>query len=546
MLKRLDIENYLLIEHQRIEFQAGLSVITGPTGSGKSMLTGAIAAVFGGRLHADVACKADEPVKISAFLCLSTAERAMLPAYDSGDGTLKLERIIKPNGKSVYRCQDKIIKLADVMNIKAVCYSHCRQHQQLDLFDDTKHLDMLDQYAQIETHEVTDAYQAWQSAQRKLDLLLAARAEHDVETIQFFYEELEAFFEHGYEYEQLLQEMAAYEKLLKSFEALEKLSQHLNQHGADQLIEAIIADPLQQVFASTLMDYQAQHAAFKQALSIQLNEQPASDDYRVLKDMQMKWHELARKHRCQPYELMQKKMDYAQVLQTINTLDEDQAQAVVEEAKLMYVQLAVSISAKRREAAQTLAQQMSKDMQKLGMQQGLFFVDVQAASQGPTGQDACQFLASTNLGQMPQPLKNTLSGGELSRVNLAFQEQCASQMRPIQLLDEVDVGISGQVAEQVATLLYQRAQRHQVIVISHLPQMTMMADHHGYVSKQGLADKTQIDFCWLTGMARINGLAELIAGESINALAKEHAAELLKDAEAIKARVRTSVLHASL
>lgn len=543
MLKKLEIENYLLIEHQVVEFQAGLSVITGPTGSGKSMLTGAIAALFGGRVHADAACVVDKPVKLSATLILNSAEKELLAKYHINGDMLQLERTIKPNGKSIYRCQEKNIKLADVLNIKSVCYSHCRQHQQLDLFDDTKHLDMLDQYAQIEIYELTEAYQAWQDAERKLAILKAARAEYDLKTIQFFYDELDTFFEHGYQYEQLLQEMAACEKLIKSYEAVDKLYQKLNQQSIDQQIDGIISDPLQHALAPTLIEFQAQQVQFKQSIAMQLNEQPSLDDYQVLKDLQIKWHELARKHRCQPFELMQKKIDYGQVLQTITTLDEDQAQSKVEDAKVLYEQLADLISKKRRDAAQTLAQQMSKDMQKLGMQQGMFFVDIQDALKGPKGQDGCQFLASTNLGQMPQPLKNTLSGGELSRVNLAFQEQCVSQMRPIQLLDEVDVGISGQVAEQVATLLYQRAQRHQVIVISHLPQMTMMADHHGYVSKQGLADKTRIDFRWLDGATRIQGLAELIAGESINALAKEHAAELLKQADTVKTKVKTSALH---
>ena len=134
---------------------------------------------------------------------------------------------------------------------------------------------------------------------------------------------------------------------------------------------------------------------------------------------------------------------------------------------------------------------------------------------------------STNPGQMPQSLKETLSGGELSRVGLALQEHCPSNMKPIQLLDEVDVGISGHVAEQVAYLLFKRSKKHQIIAISHLPQMAMMADQHGYISKNVVEEQARIGFKWLNSKERIDALAELLAGKKINQAAKEHAKELL-------------------
>jgi DNA repair protein RecN (Recombination protein N) len=114
---------------------------------------------------------------------------------------------------------------------------------------------------------------------------------------------------------------------------------------------------------------------------------------------------------------------------------------------------------------------------------------------------------------------------------LALQEHCASHMKPIQLLDEVDVGISGHVAEQVAQLLYKRSKNHQIIAISHLPQMAMMADQHGYICKGVKNDQACIQFKWLNDKERVDGLAELLAGKKINDAARDNAQQLLMSAD---------------
>lgn len=534
MLKCLEIENYLLIDQLRIPFNSGLNVLTGPTGSGKSMITSAIGLAFGGRVHGAVASKQDEPTIIRIQLKVTDELKAEFSDYLDKHGCIELERVIKVTGKSIYRCGGKPIKMAAVTKIRNACFSYRQQHQQLDLFDSALHIQLLDEFAEIDTAQVAAAYQDWQQAEHRLTLLKTMKDTHDETTIDHFYKELETFFDQQLTYDELNEQLDLGARQQKSIDLVRTMHRDLlakdQGEGLDDLMEMY---PENQLVTSMLALYQQQSETVK-VISAFLEEHADQSEYEQAQQTLARWHELARKHRCQPYELFAVYEQLHETIDALANLDEDQALEASIQAKKVYMTLAESLTERRKASAVELAQNMSKAIQSLGMNHGLFFVNITQSEPSAKGVDACSFYVSTNPGQMPQPLKDTLSGGELSRVSLALQEQCRTQMRAIQLLDEVDVGISGHVAEQVAQLLYRRAQDYQIIAISHLPQMAMMADHHGYISKKLVDDRACVEFKWLSKDQRVVGLAELLAGCEVNVAAKQNAQQLLDQAQDTK------------
>lgn len=530
MLNWLSIENYILIDVLRLSFKPGFNVLTGPTGSGKSMITSALGILFGSRMQGDMSLDKLKPITIKASLQINTILSSEISEFVGENQCLELERTIK-KGKSIYKCCGKSIKLVDVIKIRDIYFCHRQQHQQLDLFDDERHLDWLDDFGTVDRTQVEQTFSEWQKCKHQLKILRQLKNSHDEATIEHFYQELADFFQNMCTYDELNQQLDLEIKKKRTIDIVRSIYQDINISNLDQKISQIQEAYSEHTILESLTHYVSEQDNIMTDLDGFLQENSDQSKYESLKETLHIWHELSRKHRCQPYELKDVFEQIQETMQTLSNLDENQAFDACQKAEKNYVQLAESLTQQRKSIAIELAKKMTHSIQALGMQHALFFINVAECDPSKTGSDKCQFLVSTNPGQMPQSLKETLSGGELSRVGLALQEHCASHMKPIQLLDEVDVGISGHVAEQVAQLLYKRSKKHQIIAISHLPQMAMMADQHGYISKGVKGDQACIQFKWLDEEERITGLAELLAGKKINDAAKENAQQLLVSAQ---------------
>lgn len=530
MLNCLSIENYILIDKLELDFKPGFNVLTGPTGSGKSMITNALGVLFGARIQSDAALDKSQPVVIKASLQADLSALQTFTDYVNDQGCFELERTVK-KGKSTYKCCGKPIKLVDMIKIRDAHFCHRQQHQQLDLFNDDLHLDWLDDFGNISRAQVEQAYLEWQKCKQQLHILRQLKSSHDEVTIEHFYQELADFFQNMSSYEELNQQLDLEVKKKKTMDMVKAIYHDMSsselETGIDQLQDAFPDDPV----TETMLAYTSfQNEALTQ-LDVFLHTHGDQSKHDALQETLHAWHELARKHRCQPYALYEVFEQIQDTMQTLSNLDENQAFEACQKAEKNYHQYADSLTQQRQRMVVELAKKMTVSIQSLGMQHALFFINMAVGEPSKRGSDICQFLMSTNPGQMPQSLKDTLSGGELSRVGLALQEHCASHMKPVQLLDEVDVGISGHVAEQVAQLLYKRSKKHQIIAISHLPQMAMMADQHGYICKGMKDDKACIQFKWLNTEERVDGLAELLAGKNINQAAKENAQQLLQSAQ---------------
>ncbi|MEE2769834.1 MAG: hypothetical protein VX835_01980 [Pseudomonadota bacterium] len=526
MLKWLSIDNYILIDSLKLDFQLGFNVLTGPTGSGKSMITGALGILFGARTPSDVALDESKPIVISACLQASKQLPADLDMFLNEDQCFILERTIK-KGKSIYKCGGKSIKLVDIIRIREAHFCHRQQHQQLDLFNDELHLDWLDDFGRIQREQIEEAYLHWQKCKHQLTLLRQLKSSHDEVTIEHFYQELADFFQNMYTYDELNQQLDIEVQKKRTLDMIQSIYREFSSADLENKITQIKTVYPDEPISDALMKYADVQDKTLMQIDAFIQENGDQSRHDSLQETLHSWHELSRKHRCQPYELHDVFSQIEETMQTLSNLDENQAHDACQKAERNYQGLADELTKQRQSIAIELAKNMTVSIQALGMQHALFFINIKQGDPSKRGSDQCQFLMSTNPGQMPQSLKETLSGGELSRVGLALQEHCPSNMKPIQLLDEVDVGISGHVAEQVAYLLFKRSKKHQIIAISHLPQMAMMADQHGYISKNVVEEQARIGFKWLNSKERIDALAELLAGKKINQAAKEHAKELL-------------------
>lgn len=533
MLNWLSIENYILIDHLKLSFQPGFNVLTGPTGSGKSMITSALGVLFGARTQGNAALDQSKSVVIKASLKADKACLEQFKDYLDTKQCFNLERTIK-QGKSVYKCNGKPIKLVDVIKIRDAHFCHRQQHQQLDLFNDELHLDWLDDFGTIDRTQVEVAFTEWQKCKHQLKILRQLKSNHDELTIEHFYQELANFFQNMCTYDELNQQLDLEIKKKRAVDLVKSVYHDMHTSNLDDKIGQIQDVYAEHEITESLMHFSSVQEKTLMALDGFLQEHSDQSKYDALQETLNAWHQLSRKHRCQPYELYDVFEQIQETMQTLSNLDENQAFDACQKAEKVYHQYAESLTEQRKQMAIDLAKKMTISVQTLGMQHALFFINMTEGEPSKRGSDVCQFLMTTNPGQMPQSLKETLSGGELSRVGLALQEHCASHMKPIQLLDEVDVGISGHVAEQVAQLLYKRSKNHQIIAISHLPQMAMMADQHGYISKGVKDEQACIQFKWLNEEERVEGLAELLAGKKINAAARDNAQQLLTSARSEK------------
>lgn len=535
MLEWLRIDNYILIDHLNITFKPGFNVLTGPTGSGKSMITSALSILFGFKAQSGIALDDTKETIIQASLIPNQDQLDALSSYINEAGRIELTRQIKVNGKSIYKCCGRSIKVSEVIKLRQMHFCHRQQHQHLDLFNEAEHLNWLDDFAEIDRTKIEVAFLDWQKAKHQLNLLRQMKSSHDEVTIEHFYQELAEFFQNDFSYETLNEQLDVEAKKKQSLDEVKKVHQSMLANDMSDSITAIESRDPDNALIGPLTTFSSCQTETLNQITNFLNDQDDFGRYESLKETQHMWHELSRKHRCQPYALYDVFKQLEETIQTLANLDENEAFEVCKIAEKAYHEAAKVVTEQRQSQAIILAQVMTDAIQSLGMKHALFFINLVPTEPSKQGSERCEFLMSTNPGQMPQALKDTLSGGELSRVGLALQEHCSSQMKPIQLLDEVDVGISGQVAQQVAQLLCKRARKHQIIAISHLPQMAMMADYHGYISKGITNDQAVIGFKWLETDERIDGLAELIAGKEIDAAATAHAKQLLALAKKEKA-----------
>ncbi len=547
------VENYAVIERVRVRFHAGLNVLTGETGSGKSMVVDALALLFGGRASAEMVRSDSGKARMSGIFDLPEdgGARALLESagIECEDGELLIEREILSSGKSRAFAGSRPVTIALLRDLAPYLGDIHGQHDQQLLFSADSQRGMLDTFANIETAAVADLYRRWRKATAELDDLdqsqqerlrladlwafqrreieaAALRAGEDVElererrvlkNVGKLQESADAAYSALYESAQ-----SAYAQLKLATRRLEELSR-IDESTAplvEMLKPALIAvDDASYTLRDYLGKLEADPAKLDDVETRLANIDKLKRKYGGTLDEILAFLEQVRKQLASAEDVGERRA----------RLEKERDQLAAE-----YSAGALKLTEARKKAGDELGRRAEKELASLAMAKTKFHAAIQAAPWSLTGADAVQFLISPNPGEEPKPLDRIASGGELSRVALALKTCTATSpggsagVPRTLVFDEVDAGIGGAAAEAVGRRLKRLAGADQVLCVTHLPQIAGFADHHYRVEKHEEKGRTVSSIEELAGAERAREIGRMISGERLTPEALKHAEQLLK------------------
>ncbi len=548
MLKHLTIQNYALIRFLELEPSPQLNVITGETGAGKSIMLGAMGLLMGNRADTKVMWDPNEKCIIEGTFNVKAYKLKTFfrdSDLDYSDETV-LRREISQGGKSRAFVNDTPVTL-DTMRLLANRLMDIHsQHETLALGDQSFQLRLVDTYAS--NHDIREQYsQAWssfQEAKKNFDRLTsdAANLRQEADYIQFQLEELTRVALQENEQDEL-------EKELKVMEHAEEIKSRL--HTAIQLLNesefstnqslAEVRNHLQAI-ASWSESFETLYQRLESARleleditgEIEKHETRVEFDAEraeYVKERLSTIYRLLKKHRLNNLrELLAWQEQLHQKSLVVGNLDEALAQAKEEHdnAEGEVRVLATKLADTRKKSFQPLQRQIVKLLRELGIPDANLTIETIDTPPGPAGTDRVDILFSANKGIAPKPLAQVASGGEFSRLMFCIKYVMAEKTAmPTLVLDEIDNGVSGEIAIKLGNLMKEMSSSHQLIAISHLPQVAARGQAHYFVYKDNSAEKTVSNIKLLSESERIEEIAKMIGGDKPSKIAMENAKELL-------------------
>jgi DNA repair protein RecN (Recombination protein N) len=551
MLKRLDISNYALIENVNLTLNEGFTVITGETGAGKSILLKALNLLLGERADTAVLKQSEKKCVLEAELDIS--KLALSRFFDANeldyDDHCIIRREFNTAGKSRAFINDTPVQLSVLKSLGEKLISIHTQHQTLQILNSNFQLDVLDHFAGIEKI-VTNYSKTYASYRNKVNSLIElqvkdreARKEKDY--LAFLLTELEAANLAKLNLEELKQKSAKIENAEKIQTAIQ-FAQSIFENdsfspsiGIKTLIETF--DELKQ-FDPSFADISARLWSLKIELDDIEGEVSNSGDDELyteeeavlIKEQLEQFNNLSFKHNLTEVDqLIALQESISADLDAISSLENNITTLESEISKLKkdLNQEANSIQSKRKAATAKLEKEIKTRLNELAMPNAELKIDLTEKEKlSTTGFDQIDFLFKTNLGGSFSSIKKVASGGELSRLMLVVLSILSEKKNlPTLIFDEIDTGVSGEVASKMALAFDKMGTKIQVIAITHLPQVAAKGKTHLHVSKQTSADKTNTHVQSITADERIDVLAGMISGEEITQAAKENAANLLSN-----------------
>jgi len=556
MLVHLSVHNYAIVEHLDLELKRGMSVISGETGAGKSIMLDALGLTLGDRADSSVVRTGADKADILASFDLDDIPdaRAWLAERDmDNDGPCILRRVITAEGRSRGYINGTPCPQGDLKALGELLIDIHGQHEHQSLLKTDTHRRLLDEFSgsQELARQVQLAAQRWRQTRQTLERLSNSgdeqRARHQLLSYQL--EELENLALGESELEQLEQEhknLANAEQLLG---ACRQVMELCSESDAGNVLSALTSS-LQRLSA-----FQNQPQALSEAVNLLASAQIQVEEaigelnrfvdhfdadperQQTLEERLDTIYTLARKHRIQPSELPSLHLQLLEELEGLNA-DDEAVERLGEELAAYarhYEEKAGELSRMRQVAADQLASAVEVEIQRLGMPGGRFSVQLKPAAEGelmPYGLEQVEFLVSANPGQPLRPLAKVASGGELSRISLAIQVITAQTSRvPTLVFDEVDVGIGGPTAEIVGQLLRRLGERGQVLTVTHLPQVAAQGHHHLFVHKARGADETRTAVTELDQAGRVEEIARMLGGVDLTEQSLAHARQMVTSAQ---------------
>jgi len=555
MLMNLQVRDFAIVEKIDIEFESGMTVLTGETGAGKSILVDALGLVLGERGSAQLVRDGAKRAEFAAEFDVSGLRPVCTWLDDNAldlDGECLLRRVINADGRSRAFINGNAVPLSQLKSLGELLLDIHGQHFHQSLARRPIQRDLLDHYGGLldQRAETATRYSSWIAVAERLQSLQEADADRAsrLDLLTFQLQELESLATTEGESENLNSER---KKLQNSGRLADGVTAALDALIDSETSNAngLIAEATRSI--SVLAEFDASLAPLLEILdsaSIQVSEATESlrrygDDIDM--DPQRRdWVEerldalqaIARKHRVAPNELPALHIRLSTELDELTNSAERGRELEKQAASLReeFLIMANSLSAARAKAGKAFAAAVTAAMSGLGMPGGTFEIalkQLEEESARPWGIDDVEFLISANPGQKPQPLAKIASGGELSRMSLAIQVIASDGSEiPTMVFDEVDSGVGGGVAEMVGRRLQEIGESRQVLCVTHLPQVASLADQHFRISKVSDGKSTRTGLQVLRKDERIEELARMLGGVEITRKTLEHAAEMLAGA----------------
>lgn len=557
MLTQLTVSNFAIVEKLDLELSSGLNIITGETGAGKSIIIDALGLALGDRADpGSVREGCDRADIIAHFDCTGNNPALQwLKAKDlDADSECLLRRTLSREGRSKAYINSSPCTLQDLKELGEILLNIHGQHEHQSLGRKETHRGLLDHYAGLTALANTTAehYKQWQVAARELQNLEnnADEKQARAELLGYQVAELDELNLQAGELEALEVEhkqLCNYESLQQTgHQALNLLNNDDNNSTVNTLLnqaQSLVAqmetgnDALEAI-RTMLAEASIQLEEAHHDLSHYLDSLQSDPEHLQEVEQRMaQVHQLARKHRIPPGQLLDLHTSLAEELASIDNLDErlQQLRQDTQNLQQQFLEQAQALSKKRRATAKKFDSLISERMDQLGMQGGIFLTDFKTLpidQANKNGIDQVEFLVAPNQGQAPKPLSKVASGGELSRISLAIQVIYAEKAAvPTLIFDEVDVGIGGGTAEVVGRLLRTLGKKGQVLCVTHLPQVAAQGQHHYFVQKNQQNNVTHTDIRPLGNDEKIVEVARMLGGLKLTEQTLSHAREMLEQAQ---------------
>ncbi|WP_125982663.1 DNA repair protein RecN [Loigolactobacillus iwatensis] len=564
MLQELAIRDFAIIEKLNIEFDSGMTVLTGETGAGKSIIIDAVGLLAGGRGSQEFIRTGASKARLQGQFHLPTTAVtfSLLDKYgiEHHDQDVLLQRDLHRSGRNVCRINGQLVNTATLKEIGETIVDIHGQNEHQELMHAEKHLGLLDEFSKQEVVPVRTryeaAYQTYQQLNRAYQKRLANEKEwaQRLDMLRFQVDEIEAAQLKENEEVTLTKEKDHLSNFQQINDALQHSYDAISSDEAETLdhIGAAMTD-LQQIadfddnYKSLAESVQTAYYTLQDVSSDILKQTDLLDwDEGRLDEIEKRLEvieQLKHKYGDSTTQILHYYHKIKQELQQMEATenDEGQLEADVAAAKDKLLTIGEQLTKIRKKGAKQLAQAIHQQLRELYMEKTVFSVVFKPQSGThfyATGLDDVEFYIQTNPGETARPLAKIASGGELSRMMLALKTIFTrSQGITSIVFDEVDTGVSGRVAQAIADKISGIARFSQVLCITHLPQVAAMSDHHFFIQKQIVGKRTKTTVEALTLNSRVDELARMLAGTTVTKLTLEHAKELLELAETEKSKV---------
>ena len=567
MLLELNIENIALIESLRIEFGQGLNVLTGETGSGKSIVVDCVNLVLGGRAERDLVRTGAEKGRVQALFDVSGCAPACALAEELGadceDGLLAVSRELSRGGRNVCRVSGAIVPLSALRRLTGMLMDIHGQHEHQSLLNPARHIDFLDAFgdaghaARMEQVRKLHAERTQQASALKKLLSDAAEKARLIDMLTFQTGEIaEAKLKPGEE-ERLTAKLRVLENAEKIHEGVDRAyaltyrggsraasAQELLQRAAEAMEGIAGIDPRYEALSGRLRElyYSVQDVGYElQDILDHITFDPAKID--KISERLDQIDRLERKYGPSLEDVIAFGERAGARLEELRASDErvEERKAALKRVDAELKTACEALTQSRRALADGLSRAVMEQLGDLGMAKTRFEIRIEPEPKpGATGADRVEFLISPNPGEPLKPMSAIASGGELSRIMLALKaiSMDAGGVDSM-VFDEIDTGVSGRMAQVVGEKMCRIARSHQVLCVTHLPQIAALGDVHFVVEKRTDGERTQTSVHRLDDEGRVRELSRLVGGAEDSESSLSHARHMLSDAAGVRQRLRS-------